>query len=135
LPWSFSDSSWVTRSGSVGLWDQDPGKYLWPIRRAGQDPDMPPGCRTGRSNCREHGPESSSLIAKGKTPSGTLSNLRLTWGDVVISTTPVDLMGRLSNPPQTLECVADQGQRDTPPPGRTTSKGAKRSSNAPEPAI
>lgn len=42
-------------------------------------------------------------------------------------------MGRLSNPPETLEWVADQGERDTPPPRRTTSKGAKRSSNAPEP--
>ena len=42
-------------------------------------------------------------------------------------------MGRLSNPPETLECVADQGGRDTPPPRRTTSKGAKRSSNTPEP--
>jgi hypothetical protein len=44
----------------------------------------------------------------------------------------VDLMGRLSNPPETLECVADQGERGTPPPRRTTSKGAKRSSNLPE---
>jgi AraC-like DNA-binding protein len=63
----------------------------------------------------------------------TLSNPLLTWRNVVISTTPVDLMGRLSNPPETLECVADQVERDTPPPRRTTPKGAKRSSNAPEP--
>jgi transposase-like protein len=42
-------------------------------------------------------------------------------------------MGRLSNPPETLECVADQGKRDAPPPKRTASKVAKRSSNAPNP--
>jgi AraC-like DNA-binding protein len=44
----------------------------------------------------------------------------------------VDLMGRLSNPPETLECRADQGERGTPPLRRTTSKGATRSSNLPE---
>ena len=44
----------------------------------------------------------------------------------------MDLMGRLSNPPETLECVDEQGERDTPPPRRTTSKGTKRSSNPPE---
>ena len=42
-------------------------------------------------------------------------------------------MGRLSNPPETLESVSDQGGRDTPPPRPTTSKGAERSSSAPEP--
>ncbi len=46
----------------------------------------------------------------------------------------VDLMGRLPNPPETLECVSEQGGRATPPPRPTTSKGAKRSSNAPEPS-
>ena len=53
----------------------------------------------------------------------------------MLFTTPVDLMGRLSNPPETLECVADQGECDTPPPTRTTSKGTKQASNSPERAI
>ncbi len=48
-------------------------------------------------------------------------------------TPTVDLMGRLSNPPEAVESVAHQGGCDTPPPRRTTSKGAKRSSNPPEP--
>jgi len=40
----------------------------------------------------------------------------------------VDLMGRLSNPPETLESVADQGGYDVPPPRRTRSKSPKRPS-------
>jgi len=41
-------------------------------------------------------------------------------------------MGRLSNPPETLKSASDQGGHDSHPPGRTTSKDAKRSSNASE---
>ncbi len=44
----------------------------------------------------------------------------------------VDLMGPLSNAPETLECVSDQRERDTPLPRRTTSEGPTRSSNAPD---
>ncbi len=41
-------------------------------------------------------------------------------------------MGRLSNPPDALECAADQGECDTPPPTRTTSNGTKQASDSPE---
>ena len=62
----------------------------------------------------------------------SLSNPLPTRRNVAFLTTPVDLMGRLSNPPETLECVDDKGERDTPPPRRTTSKGTKGSSTPPE---
>ena len=44
-------------------------------------------------------------------------------------------MGRLSNPPETLECVADQGGYDAPPPRRTRSKSPKRPFASRESAI
>jgi lambda repressor-like predicted transcriptional regulator len=40
----------------------------------------------------------------------------------------VDLLGRLSNPPATLESVPEQGVHTAPPPMRTTSNGLKRPS-------
>jgi hypothetical protein len=52
----------------------------------------------------------------------------LTREDVAILTTAVDLMGRLSNPPETLACVADQGGYDDPLPRWTRSKSPKRPS-------
>jgi transposase-like protein len=44
-------------------------------------------------------------------------------------------MGRLSNPPETLESVADQGGYDTRPPTRTKSKGPKQPFASRESAI
>ena len=40
---------------------------------------------------------------------------------------PVDLIGRLSNPPDTLESLADQGSCASPPPAQSASKGPKSS--------
>jgi len=47
----------------------------------------------------------------------------------------VDLMGRLSNPPATLESVPDQEEHGAPPHGRTRSKSPKRHSAPPGSAI
>jgi DNA-binding CsgD family transcriptional regulator len=43
----------------------------------------------------------------------------------------VDLWGRLSNPPDTLESLTDQGFHDSPAAGQKTRIAAKRSSNSP----
>jgi lambda repressor-like predicted transcriptional regulator len=53
--------------------------------------------------------------------------LPLSHGDVV------DLMGRLSNPPETLDSVPEQGGWAPPPPRWTTSKVPKRPVGLPEP--
>ena len=50
--------------------------------------------------------------------------------NVVISTTPVDLMGRLSNPPETLEYVTDQGAHGSLPALRPASADLNRSPRA-----
>jgi len=43
----------------------------------------------------------------------------------------VDLWGRLSNPPETLELAPDQGFLDAPAAGRRVQKAARRPSNRP----
>jgi DNA-binding CsgD family transcriptional regulator len=53
------------------------------------------------------------------------------WTKVQKSWSEVDLWGRLSNPPETLELIAEQGFHDPPAPGHKTRKAAKRSSKSP----
>lgn len=55
----------------------------------------------------------------------TRSLVHLTWAF------QVDLWGRLSNPPDTLESVADQGFHEPPSADRKASKAAKRSLTSP----
>ena len=43
----------------------------------------------------------------------------------------VDLMGRLSNPPETLECVVVQGAYAATPPRKPTSEGLEGHSASP----
>jgi hypothetical protein len=86
---------------------------------------------TWGSNCREHGLGPHSRSRRGKQPSVTLLNPRLTCENVVISTSGVDLMGRLSNPPETLENLSEQGCHGSAPASRKTLKSPKRSSSSP----
>jgi len=67
------------------------------------------------------------LIANGNTFEHSFKPA-LTRSDVVFLTTSVDLMGRLSNPPETMTLVPDQGVHTAPPPIWTTPKGRKRAS-------
>jgi len=85
----------------------------------------------GTQHWRAPTPSPHRRSRKGKHPSGTLSNPRLTWGDVVIFTTPVDLMGRLSNPPETLENLADQGCYGSSSTRPESPKSLKPSSGSP----
>ena len=58
-------------------------------------------------------------------PSAPLSNPPLTRANVVILTTPVDLMGRLSNPHEHLKHLAEQG-------AQIAKRGLKRRSQGPQ---
>ena len=70
-------------------------------------------------------------FAKATTPSGSLSNPHLTRANVAILTTPVDLWGRLSNPPDTLETAPEQGFLVEPSARRKPQKAISPPANRP----
>jgi hypothetical protein len=96
-----------------------------------------PKCRIRRSNCVDHEPQVLIVDREKENNLPALFQTHARPGQMLCFPqqpvgAEVDLMGRLSNPPDALECMADQGGCGNPPPRLTTSKGAKGSAHPPE---
>ncbi len=89
-----------------------------------------PGRRSeSRSEVLSDAPREATPKRSRKTPSAPHSNPAPTRDNVVFSTTPVDLWGRLSNPPDTLAIAPDQGFLAEPAAGPKPQMAPKRSAN------